>query len=161
MATCFEHSQPVEKVFATKKISEGNWKSKDYCPICEGLEHLVFECELCGSKNDYWQSKNAYPYRCHSCRDTGEKPDMRGVRFKAQKIPGWRLNIDDATPEQVLSAKSDTFGMPTMTHQEWMNYYQNTDYEQNKQRDWKKKHEEEAKETLSSKDLAITKDTDE
>jgi predicted RNA-binding Zn-ribbon protein involved in translation (DUF1610 family) len=150
MAYCYNHPTKIQKVTGIKKIAEGKWKVAEFCPICDELEHKVFTCKHCHSKNDYYASPNCYPYQCLHCRDTGEKNDGKEVSFQANEIPHWRLNIDSATSDQVLKAKSNDFGMPTMSRQQWESYYANTPYEQRKIANFNKKKKTKDLETLKS-----------
>ena len=134
------------------------------CTSCGTARKYEFKCsnQFCAKLFTlYFKEKPFETERTKLCEDCLKRYYERSAPSKLREIPDWRLNVDDSSPEQVLAASSSEFGMPTMTHQEWKTYYANTPYEQEKMKSFKQQQEREAKETLSSRDLAITKDTNE
>lgn len=131
---CYEHKPPVEKVLATIKIDDGHWRTTQYCPTCDNLEHFKFTCRKCKSKNDYWTSKKAYPYKCQICRDSGKIPKFVNFYTEKSGVPKWRKNMEDATPEEVMSHSYKDFGIQPQSAKKWKEYYANSQFEKDRER---------------------------
>ena len=150
MSACYQHEKPVEKVLGTKRSGLSTTQTKMMCPKCDKLRHYKFTCKKCNSKNNYWASSDSLDYKCVKCKDTGSVTQMKDKGIGTKKIPSWRLNVDDASPEEVLTAKSDTFGMPLQSEEQWKKHYDEAPYEQTKKKQLREEKRELEKEVYGS-----------
>lgn len=72
-------------------------------------------------------------------------------------IPQWRLNMEGATPEEVLKSSYKDFGMPLMSEKEWRRYYESP-HEKKRMQEFQKEQNKRMLETLGSPGLARLKD---
>ncbi|RMD72229.1 MAG: hypothetical protein D6822_01685 [Cyanobacteria bacterium J149] len=134
---CFEHKKPVKMVSGWVKKGLGTKVLKTVCPVCYNLEHRKFVCKKCGAKNDYWTQEDLFPYRCKNCRDTGKPYIPSSFIVKRIGIPSWRLDLDDASPADIITKPLEEFGVPLMSESRWKEFY-SQEHELKKQRQMKK-----------------------
>lgn len=123
------------------------------CLSCGTAQEIIFQC-----KNPKCQKQFARYYQdepfdslashlCDECFMKEIKDSTISLSFK--KIPTWRLNIDDASSEELMKKGGTSFGMPRMSSQKWTEFYEQ-EHEKKKVEQFNKQQSEEAKGTFSS-----------
>ena len=125
---------------------DGNHLLKNMCIVCNNLTKVKYKCPYCGKVNEYWDIKGNEKW-CRYCHNSGRVIKKGSPRTK--KIPSWRLMIDDRPSDEVLKGSPDDYGMPSMTSQEWKEYY-SQDFEVEKQKQFESQRKKEQKEILKS-----------
>lgn len=118
------------------------------------VEERQINCTVCKNSQTVLCSKTFSPMFCPVCTDKRieEYIKARTPRVKvfgSKNIPSWRLDLDEATPEQILERSSGDFNVPYKSHGEWQEFY-NQPHELEKQREAERQRNEEANETLRS-----------
>lgn len=118
-----------------------------FCPICE-VELKVVKCSgACKKTINLWHHKKLSKKSkviCQDCRFLKTEKTITGLL----KIPLWRLNVDDASPEETLFLSPDEFGMPRLTYEKWKNYYETSEWENQKLREMHEQRNKLAREIL-------------
>jgi hypothetical protein len=73
----------------------------------------------------------------------------KSVGFATKNIPSWRLDMEGATPEDILTRSEGDFKVPYKSHQEWQEYYQSP-HELKRQREFEKNQRQESDQLLRS-----------
>lgn len=130
------------------------WKIKKILKLTDKNEkYQIWEyiCPRCHQSSEFLGS---YPPSLNAC----QKCEKTTIHTWARTIPTWRLHIDDMTSEEVLRRSPREYGMPHKTYREWISYYANTPYEQEKMRKFNEEKKRQIKELLGSSNLANPKD---
>lgn len=123
------------------------------CLACGTAVEYKHTCENPKCKKEYSAYFQSEPFEClslHLCEACVLKElSDNSVSLNLKKIPSWRLNMDDASSDEVMKKGGSGFGMPRMSSEKWQDHYAQ-DFEKKKLSEFKKQQEKEAKETLSS-----------
>lgn len=90
---------------------------------CETCKSLFITYLQNGKSLDGLTGK--YHFLCDICLETYLKKQKLKYKkgISVGKIPGWRLNMEDLSPDEVLTKSGTELGMPAMSNQKWQEYY--------------------------------------
>lgn len=92
---------------------------------------------------------------CPGCVDRRTKAyikanaHLKGKAAGMKNIPSWRLDMEGATPEDILNRSPGDFNLPYKSHQEWLEYYSQP-HELKRQQEFQKQQREESEQVLRS-----------
>lgn len=117
------------------------------CLKCGTAVLIKTVCSVCNRKLDiYIQPYVELDHKviCEKClTNLGESYPF----LWARKIPTWRLNLDDASPGEIISKPLSEFGTPYMSEQKWKEFY-NQPHEVEKLKQFYKEREKMKKEAI-------------
>jgi len=116
------------------------------CTTCKTAIEQELPCCVCKSKVKVFTEPDLAINTQLICSDCSVK--LRSGSLSINKIPSWRLKVDDASSEEVLNATPDTFGIPPRSSQAWTEYYE-SDHEKKKLREFESSQKELARELLN------------
>ena len=116
------------------------------CTSCKTAIEQELQCCVCNSKVKRFTEPNLTITTNVICSDCSAK--LKNGSLSINKIPSWRLKVDDASSEEVLNATPDTFGIPPQSSQKWTEYYA-SDHETKKQREFESSQRKLAREVLN------------
>lgn len=119
------------------------------------IEQRNIDCKRCNKKQSIICSTKFSQDFCPNCHDIAMKKLLAAMMPNrsrvpgSKKIPSWRLDLDDATPEAILNRSQGDFKMPSMSKAKWEEFYSQP-HELAKQREAEKQRREESRELLKS-----------
>lgn len=116
------------------------------CTSCKTAIEQELPCCVCNSKVKVFTEPDLAINTQLICSDCSAK--LKNGSLSINKIPSWRLKVDDASSEEVLNATPDTFGIPPRSSQKWKEYYA-SDHEVKKQIEFEHSQKQLARELLS------------
>lgn len=141
----------MKKVWAWIKDDKGKIKYKLVEKKEYNIREYKFRCRKCGYSDSYLANQKIESF--HFCPTCSKKSGAPLIYLK--NIPTWRLNVEYASPKEILTKSWDEFGVPYMSEEQWKDFY-NQPHERERRKELKKKKVEEALEamekSLKSKD---------
>jgi len=122
-------------------------------------EQRNIDCKKCKKKRTILCSSGQFSKFsqgfCPGCVDRRTREYIKanahlGSKSPAMKnIPSWRLDMEGATPEDILMRSEGDFNIPYKSHQEWQEYYQSP-HELKRQREFEREQKKESDQLLRS-----------
>lgn len=91
------------------------------CLNCKTAVIVKQKCSVCNKAFDIYV-RVGVKLNKFICKKCITKLNNSPVIF-SKKIPTWRLNLDDATPYEIITKPLSTFGTPYMSEQKWKEFY--------------------------------------
>lgn len=134
---------PVVKAWVN--IGFGSYFQRFLCPSCREIFDVEYVCKSCHKKIKTKATAGYTPYGgiCQKCLLKRETKKTVNVK----KIPSWRLNMDDASEDEILSRPASDFGMKPKSYGQWQEYYKSP-HEVSKQKEFEENKKKMARELL-------------